>query len=343
MKPSVYVLGARGLLGKRLVALLREIPELRERVIPVGRKKGAIKVDVRAPGTLAPHLTPGDIVVDLVGPYRHDPSPLLEVCVSRQAHYIDLCESPHRQARVRQWVELQPKQPVKSCVLTGCSTIPALANALMPLLERPGVRVLQWHVFLSMGTRHPVSASLLYGLLRPLGRSRGGLQWWRESITRELGDGRWRRYGSYPASWPLERVRFWAGFDRAFYWYLLRVAAGLTAFMPDQLLWRLCQLGRPFASLFRLLGTERGSLRLELEDENSSIRALEVRASEHGLTIPVLPALWAIRALLERSMDSSREEPVGVLELSDLVSAKEAAANLQARGHVVQVRREVTF
>jgi hypothetical protein len=268
---------------------------------------------------------------------------LLEVCISRQAHYIDLCESPNRQARVRQWVELQPNKPIKSCVLTGCSTIPALADALMPLLERPGVRVLQWHVFLSMGTRHPLSASLLYGLLRPLGRSRGDLQWWRESITRELGDGRWRRYGSYPASWPLERVRFWAGFDHGFYWYLLRVAAGLTTYMPDQLLWRLCQLGRPFASLLRLIGTERGSLRLELEDENSSIRALEVRASERGLSIPVLPALWAIRALLDEHSASAPEARVGVLELSDLISAKEVAANLQARGHTVQVRREVTF
>lgn len=333
----IYVIGGGGVLGQRVVRELEAAPQPGVSIVAASKRSRACRVDVRHPQEFVQRLEKGDVVIDAVGPYRHDPTALVRGCLAAQAHYIDLSHDPHFNLKVRSaCAQLTPR----SCVITGCSTIPGMADALMPLLARPGVRVIRRHVLLSMGTRYPISRSMLYGLLRPLGRREGAVTWGKELAMRELGDGRLKRYTSAPAAWPLRETRLWLGFDHGIYVYGLRAMSALVRLCSDKVLWALCALSWPLVCLLRMLGTQRSSLRLELTDENSSVRALEVRAHADGLSIAALPAAWAAQALV--SMDPE-EQASGDMAFADLMSAKALAGHLQQRGHVVQVRREVTY
>lgn len=340
MKPRVIIIGGRGLQGRHVASLLEEALGGPERIVIAGRR-GPVRLDVNDPGTLEMELRAGDVVIDAAAPYRHDPRPLVRICVNAHAHYIDLSQDPYFQAKVKEFVHALGEHPFKSAIMTGCSTVPGMVDALMPLLARPGVRSISQSIMLSMGTRNKLSSAMLYSLLRPLGRRYNGGRWWHETLVRKLGDGRWRRYGGFPAKWPLSQIQLWSGFDRRAYWYLLRLFAVILPLIPDQVLWRLCQVSRPFVSILRLFGTHRSSLRIEIIDEYYKVRAMEVRADQGNLMIPSMPAAWAAKHLLYHH--GTDEAKVGMMTLRDVMTAKDIAGELQEHGHVVQVRREEKF
>ncbi len=313
-------------MGRRIVQVLEQGGVEAQ----VAGRRGPILANVHAPAPFLETLTSGDVVIDAVGPYLHDPRLLVQGCLERGAHYIDLSESPEFQASVRAALQDWSGTP-RSAIATGCSTIPAMADALMSLIERPGDDIARRVVWLSMGTRNPVSAALMYSLLRPLGRRHRHGRWWRELRTCRLGDGRTPKNGSYPAPWPRERQELWSGFDRSIYAWLLWFASFSLPLCPDRLLWWGCILTRPLVSMARWVGTRRGNLRLELHSTRGEVRALEVRAQRDGLMIPACPAAWAAQALLQRV------DIAGEVQLSALLSGKEIAARLQAMVYVVKV------
>lgn len=333
-EPRVLVLGATGQMGQRLMRLLNAS-------LPQGSLCGAsrsphpahahVALDINEPPALE-LIQAGDVIIDAVGPYRHDPAPWLMRCAQIGAHWIDLSEAPRTHAQVQQ---LRARF-TQSSALTGCSTMPAMAALLLkPVIEGSTSPVKSAQIFLSMGSDNPASAGLIYSLLRPLGRplpDAPTLKAWHERATRRLTSGHTRVYGSYPCP-ALELgvpTRFWSGFDRGLLWYPLRAAAMLTPHLSDKTLMRVSKLAAYIARLVRPFGTRRGSLRLECLDERGALQGgLELHARRDGLDIPALPAVWASLALLGTSRAVSR--------LDELISAEEAKADLSRRGyeHVV--------
>lgn len=327
-------------MGRRVAALLRDAVGV-ERV-RVASRRGEVRVDVRRPETLDALLGEGDVLIDAVGPYRHDPAPLVERCLAAGAHYVDLSESPEFSQAVRDAAARWPGE-VRSAILTGCSTIPALVEGILPLMGDTSPDVARVDVLLSMGSRNPASAGLLYSLMRPLGQPAPEQErWWGRATTRVLIDGRQRRYGNFPSAWSARQLtergeqidaHFWSGFDRQLLWACLWLASWFLPLIPDLALFILCRLAVPLTWLWRPLGTRRGSLVIERTViEGWRTQSLEIHAARRGLMIPAMPAAWAAARLLEGA------EVSGVSHLGQLMSAKEMVGALQGAGYEV-IRR----
>ena len=343
---SVLVLGAGGALGRRVARLLAGgLPGAR--VVPASRRgpaalgPGARVADVGDAASLARALAGIDLVVNAVGPYRYDPGPLAEACVAARAHYLDVAEDAGFIAALGGAAERAGAASAGVAFVPGCSTTPGLVE----LLARACAHVdglAAFDAWLSLGTRNPVSAGLVQGLLRPLGRPAPGGGHWFDGVVWHRADGRVLAFGRYPSGLPGERVRvggrelpvrFHAGFDRAAFVRALALAAPRLAAVSDERLRRLARAALPAAQLVRLLGSPRGAFRLEARSASGEVAAaVEVVALREGLDVPSAPPLWAARAL--------RAAPRGgVLCLADLVSRAEALAGLAALG--CAVREEV--
>lgn len=321
----VHVIGATGAMGKRIVKLLHEALAP-EHVVSVSRSSSSF-TDIASPETLS--LDPGDVVIDAVGPYLHDPGAIVAHCLRIGAHYVDLSESSDFHELVESALTGHERHhAATSAVVPGCSTIPAMVDVLMP--TQSGFKR---DVLLSVGTQNEASGPLLYGLVRPLGHAHEGGRWWEESASRVLFDGSRRRYGSHPAPWEGSDTNFFCGLDfRVAYW-ILRVFSVVTRRMSDAALFKLCSAVVPLAKLFAVFGTPLGSLRLERRQASHHgdlVDVVEVRAYNQGLMVPALPAVWAALALLELS------DAVGRKSLADLIDRSSVIADLRARGYTVE-------
>jgi Saccharopine dehydrogenase NADP binding domain len=340
---SVLVLGAGGELGRRCARLLaRGLPGAR--VIPASRRgaatlgAGARTADVRDAGSLAAALEGVDLVVNAVGPYRYDPAPLVRACVAARAHALDLAEDAAYRTALAAAAERAGAVAAGVAFVSGCSTAPGLVELLAQGFA--GIdRLAAIDGWLSLGTRNPVSAGLLVGLLRPLGRPAPEGGRWFEARVRHGVDGRRLAFGRYPSGLAGERLRldgrelplrFHAGFDRGSLVRVLCAAAPRLAVLSDEALERLVRLALPAAQLARPFGTPRGALLLEARDADGRVAAeVEVVALREGLDVPAAPVVWAARAL-------ARERRAGVLRLADLVTRGEALAGLAALGCAVR-------
>lgn len=340
---SVLVLGAGGALGRRVARLLSEGLS-GARVIPASRRgpavlgAGARAADVRDGASLARALEGVDLVVNAVGPYEYDPAPLVRACVAARAHCLDLAEDADFIAATRAAAEGAGAEAAGVACVPGCSTSPGLVELLAGGFARiEGLAAVD--AWLSLGSRNPPSAGLLFGLLRPLGRPAPDGGRWFDAVVWHRADGRVLAFGRYPSGLAGERLRagerpvplrFHAGFDRAVLVRALRLAAPRLAALSDERLRRLVRAALPAAQLARLAGSPRGVLRLEARSEGGEVAAaVEVVALREGLDVPAAPPLWAARAL--------RAAPrAGVLRLAELLSRSEALAGLAALGCAVR-------
>jgi len=308
-------------MGRRVVELLHQSLDP-DRVVQVARN-GPVPGDINQPESV--ELWAGDVVVDAVGPYLHDPTAIVNHCLRSGAHYIDLSEltSFHRPAAVA-LADFDQNHTVSSAIVQGCSTVPAMVDVLMP--EQPGSTRT---VLLSVGTQNEASAPLLFGLIRPLGRpAEGQGLWWSDTITRTLLSGHKRRYGSYPAPWG-DDTSFYCGLDyRISYWALLGLSK-VTNRMGDAALYAMCERVASLTRPFRRLGTPHGSLRLERRMNGGLLELTEVRATGNGLVIPALPAAWAAVALLGRT------DLDGLTGLPALIDRTMVVAELRSHGYTV--------
>lgn len=324
---AVLVLGAGGTMGARVAALLRrELPGAT--VIGASRRgpralgAGARSVDLLDAASLARGLEGVGVVVNAVGPYRYDPAPLLRACAFAGAHYVDLAEAPAFLAAVARAVEQAGAAARGVVAVPGASTTPGLLEIVLRRLGAgPGADSDAW---LSMGSRNRVSAGLLFGLLRPMGRPlEGGAVCFGRVESRVLA-GRTLRFGRHPCA--VAGTRLHVGFDRALLVRALHRAAPLLARASDASLARLVALALPLAGAARAVGTGRGLLHVACGE-----RAVEIEARARGLDVPAAPAVWAVRRLLEGGAGRA-----GAVALADLVPAEEAFAWLRAAGYLVR-------
>jgi hypothetical protein len=335
---QLLVLGATGVMGVRLVALARRllpgVAVLRGwRHARPDREPDARAVDLHDPASLRAALAGVAAVINAVGPFDYDPAPVVRTCLEAGCHYVDIAETPEFIDRVE-----TAATPGRACALSGCSTVPGLVRVLAQhWAGRPDVR--QVRVFLGMGSRNPVSPALLYSLLQPLtGRAPDASRYFGRLRRKRLRRLPARLYGRYPSAFDRHGIRlgdrvlpatFYAGFDRGYLGYVLCAAARLVPRLPPEQLRSLCRLAQPSMPLVQALGTPVGVLSIEGLDGSGRVATeIEVRAAREGLTVPALPAVWAIRRLL----DPEPLSPAAPLRLEHLLTAEQAAAWLQEAG-----------
>lgn len=331
-RAHVLVLGASGELGARVVRLLGthapHVPCVRASRRGRG---GCLALDVTQPPP-AGLLGPGDVVIDVVGPYEHDPRVWVQACAGAQAHFVDLSERPEFTERVARAGEHSP-----CAVLSGCSTVPALAASLLADVmanESPSDPTERVEVLLSMGSRNRPSRGLLYSLLRPLGRALPEdpeARAFRSLTTRTLTSGVRRRYGRFPCpdlglGCP---VRFWSGFDRGVLVWALSAISRVTPWVPSRLLLALAAPLARVAAVTSFLGGEAGSLRLERHRRDGAPEVVEIHATRDGLDVPALPAVWAATRLVGNTTSRARR-------LDEVIDAGAQRAALEQSGYAVR-------
>jgi hypothetical protein len=340
--PRILIAGATGVMGRRLVALGRRLLPHVE-VLGGSRRgrEGARALDVRDAASVRSAVAGVGVVINAVGPFEYDPEPLLAGCVGAGCHYVDLAETPAFIAAVQHAARDVHAARAGVCVLSGCSTVPGLVQVLAQRWAgREDVRRVR--VLLSMGSANPVSATLLYSLLRPLGtRAPNGSRYFSRLVRKDFCGTSSRLYGLYPSAFDRDGLRlgrrtvpatFHAGMDRSAYALVLWLAAKALPWLPDGYLWALCRGVQPVMPPVRRLGGTLGILALEAYAEGDRLlETVEVRAHREGLNVPALPAVWAARRLLEPAADVPR----GPLGLDQLFTPQQAATWLAEEGYEV--------
>src|SRR5258706_10404096 len=122
------ILGAKGLMGQRIVRLSRKLLPT-TRIIETSRRatgQGDTRaIDIHNSEDLKTAFEGVNAVINTVGPYEYDPTELLRACSQAGCHYIDIADPPEFTEAVERSQELS-----NIYALSGCSTIPALVDVL---------------------------------------------------------------------------------------------------------------------------------------------------------------------------------------------------------------------
>lgn len=325
---TLLVLGATGVMGQRIVRLAR-------RLLP----------DVRCVGGSRRAITDVNAIINAVGPFDYDPTTLVTSCFEAGCHYVDIAETPEFIVAVEQTAkELADKHDAAQrppSVLSGCSTVPGLIQVFAQhWAGHEDVHHLR--ILLSLGSANPISPTLLFSLLRPLGqKTPDGATYFGELIRKSFPDTATRLYGRYPSPFEVNGIRiddrwlstqFYAGMDRAIYTYALWLVAKFLPRLSAPQLMRLCRFAIPLITIARWFGTTEGILSTEAHgDANQIVDEIQVRAQQEGLNVPALPSVWAARKLLEED----KLLPSGPISLDQLFTPQQVMEWLQQEGYVV--------
>ena len=350
------MLRGTGVVGGR-IARLAEARGVAERVVRVSRRpaSGAGEVsrraDVADPVSLRAAIADACVVVNAVGPFTYDPAAIVAACAAIGAHYVDVAEVEGFRAAVAEQARREVEAGRAFAAVSGASTIPGLVELLARDLAKDTPAALV-RAYLAVGTRNPVSGTLVASMLEPLGRPLpeargagidGGAPRAFASLVRKRHEGLGVRiYGRYPSgthgadvgglgggparTLPVEQ---YFGCDRGVYGAALWGAARVFGRLEPAAGRVVSNVAFALAPIARVFGTSTGTLLVELLDDRGCVlRAVELRAHREGMDVPALPAVWAASALGGGRRGGS---------LADVVSAAEALADLARHG--VEVRR----
>jgi hypothetical protein len=343
MAKKLLVIGASGVIGKRIFALAQEsMPSVC--VIKAHRKvlennSTNRRIDIFSQKSLEENLTDIDVIINAVGPFYYDPKPILTVCLRLGCHYIDIAETTDFINKVKTIADKFPYNSFSN-IITGCSTVPGLIEVFSKVWNQNNIAEIQ--AFLTMGSSNSVSNTLIYSLLRPLGQvSSKNTAYFSKLITKHFENIGYRTYGNYPSAFDLEGIainnhlvptNFYAGFDKEFYSYLLFLFAKILPFVPDNLLITLCKVANLFTPIIQRIGSPVGILSIEaLDSYKNTLDKIQILAFKEGLNVPALPAVWAAKKLLEGSPSIYNK----TLALSDLFTPQEITALLLQQGYKV--------
>lgn len=336
---TVLVLGATGLMGKLVYDLAcRLLPDAN--VISGSRRsvrdEEHRQVDIHSPRSLKEALAGVNVVINVVGPYTYDPTPLINTCFENGCHYVDIAEVPEFIEQVYQIADECRERTGKSvAVIPGCSTVPAMIEVIAAGWEEDPAMA-KVRAYLSMGSKNPVSPALVYSLLLPLSRRhpRAFTRLEHKHFDAETS----RLFGAYPSPFDDAGIQlktrrlpaeFAICFDRALYSLALWGMARILPFVPDALIRAMSRLSQPVMPLVNLLGTYRGILVVEGCDADGKVlHAMRVQAERNGLNIPALPSVWSARKLLSQPVSDARR-------LDDLMTVEEMGEALRKEGYRV--------
>lgn len=349
----VLVIGAGGVFGSRLAeGLLRRGFEVtaagrsleRAQAVAARLKAAFPEAVIDAVALDTARLTPealkatgAAVVADAAGPFQDAAPNTARAAIAGGLHYVDLADA-------RDFVAAFPQLDAEAraagvVALTGCSSTPALSNAVLDRLTAGWREIVAVEAAISPGARAPRGLSVMRAILSWLGRP-----------VRVFVDGRWMTRAGWSGLYrrdfglagrrrvslcetpdldlfaerfsPRERAWFLAGLEPA--------AAHLQAWLLARLV-RLARFdARPLANLLLRLstwtsvyGSDRGAMRVEAYGADAGGRAaravwrLTAKPGEGPVT-PGLPALAAIRAIAAGRVKPGARACVGVLTLEDI-------------------------
>ncbi|WP_439471668.1 DUF4166 domain-containing protein [Brevundimonas sp.] len=347
---TVLVIGAGGVFGSRLAeGLLRHglgvvvAGRSRARAEDVaGRLRAAfpggdVAVAALDTATLTPEqlkATGAAIVADMAGPFQGAEPTTARAAIAAGLHYVDLADGRDFVAAFPALDEAARAAGVVA--LTGCSSTPALSNAVLDRLTEGWREVVSVEAAISPGARAPKGLSVMQAILSWMGRPvmvfddgvwtmRRG---WSGLYRRDFGAAGVRRVSLcetpdldlFPARFaPRDRALFLAGMEP---WtlhlegWLLGRLVSLFRFNPVPLARTLLTL----ASLQSVSGSDRGAMRVQalgVDGQGRAARAVWRLVAEpgEGPVTPSLPALAAIRAIDAGRVAPGARACVGVLPL----------------------------
>jgi len=337
---KVLVIGATGVIGQRIVKLAERLLTNTE-IIKACRKipkqdSSFRQVDIFNQESLEKALAGINVVINTVGPFEYNPELLLNACFKANCHYIDIAETANFIAKVK---NIAFKN--SSYIVTGCSTVPALIETIAQSWKEEK-NLAEIRAFLSMGSNNNVSPTLIYSLLRPLGKlDKNNKKYFAQAIKKSFPQAGKRLYGNYPSAFELTGIKinnqlleanFYVSFDKPIYSYLLFLASKILPKIPDNLLFNLSTIANLFTPIIKFIGSPVGILLIEALDKNQNILdKIEILANSEGLNIPALPSVWTAKKLLENNLNSLNK----TLSLSDLFSPKEIFQLLKEEGYKV--------
>jgi uncharacterized protein YbjT (DUF2867 family) len=302
------VLGGTGFFGRAAVATLRDagIPAR-----AAARRSTNLALDAEDPASLRRALRPGDVVLDAAGPFQARTPALAEAAIELGCDVVDIADAS---AYVRSILALGDRAAEAGVrLLPACSSCSAVSSAMVAWsgLRHP-VRLT---AFLVPTTRHTAVAATAASLLAQVGRPIPVL---RDGVARDVRG--FTESRAWPAGTPLGARRGWI-FDTpdgdllplshpalataeafvdpnvpglaAALWMAARIPplrAAMTRTMPAAL------------PLVRLLGREHGGFGCEVEDASGAVVRLVLTAPRDAYRLAVIPAVLAVRTLLEGRM-----------------------------------------
>lgn len=188
MGKRILVLGGYGTLGRHVSRAVAAIPGA-ECVIGARRAREArnahaengtvLTVDVNEPSSLRRTLEGAYAVVNAIAPAHPRDYAVAETCVDMGIHYVDLAEA---RAHVDGISRLNRRAQQKNClVVSGATSIPAVAAALVDMLAPEFDRISDIHTCVSAGNKNPRSPAAMRAVLGYAGHS-----------LRLKENGRWR-------------------------------------------------------------------------------------------------------------------------------------------------------
>jgi len=325
------VLGGTGFFGRAALALLR-VAGIPARA--AARRSPDLALDAEDPASLRGALQSGDVVLDAAGPFQARTSALAEAAIELGCDVVDIADAS---AYVRSILALG-ERPAGMRLLPACSTCSAVSSAMVAWSGLP--QPVRLTAFLVPATRHTAVGATAASLLASLGRPIPVL---REGAVREVRC--FAESRRWPAGTPLGARRGWI-FDTPDGDLLPLSHPGLAtaeAFVDPNvpglagalaLAARLRPLRAAMARtttaalpLVRLLGREHGGFGCEAEDASGAVVRLVLTAERDAYRLAVIPAVLAVRSLLEGRMGGS-----GVLPPHAQVDAGELLTTLQGSG-----------
>lgn len=353
--PRVILVGASGVFGARLAAMVARWPDVilvlaarrREPLEALrDRLEGPASIEIAtfdrdAPERLAA-LSPF-AVVDAAGPFQTSDLRLAKAALATGAHYVDLADG-------RTFLERFPKAMAEAVAasgrwaIAGASSTPALSTAALDRLTEGWMRIDSVSSAISPGSQAPRGASVVSAILSWVGRPvrvfsggawRTGMGWGESSRRFFPGLGhRWVALADTPDLDVLPRryePRYAAHFAAGLELSLTHRAMGWLAWARKR---RLIRDLRPLAPLLSRLGdltarfgTDRGGMVVEAVGKDARDEVIRARWSLRaeagsGPNTPAAPAAATLRALLDDRLPGPPRATacVGLLPLEDLLA-----------------------
>jgi saccharopine dehydrogenase-like NADP-dependent oxidoreductase len=365
---TLLLIGASGVFGSRLAALLVQEPDIA--LTLAGRRRALLDALAKNIGggsvrtldrdrVTAADLAGYDLVVDCAGPFQGSGTALADAALAARIDYADLADD-------RDWVAgFAERYGARASaagirMVTGASSIPALSHAVLDRMTGGWRAIDRVAIGIFPGNRAPRGLSVVEAILSYAGRP-----------VRVFDDGRWQQRTGWGET---HRVacgaagRRWASIcdtpeqDLLVERYRPRVSATFHAGMelgllhlglavltiPVRLGWlrSLRPFARPLlriAQWVRPLGSDRGAMRVAAQGVDGAGR--RVTASwlleadgNRGPNVPIVPTLALVRRLRE-----GRGPAIGAYHAGGLLDLDDMTLDLCSLGIVTRFARPVVL
>src|SRR5690348_8444513 len=354
---KVLLVGGTGEFGRRLLRGLIETTDLD--VIVAGRditrceriardfnlgrartRVSALQYDATRASVDQLRASGAFLVADAAGPYQHANHNLVRAAIAAGMHYIDLADGREFVARFGELDDVARK--MGTTALCGCSSTPALSTAVLDQLT-PGWQAIETvHVGISPGNRaSPCGLSVIRSILSYAGKpvrvfvdgewtTRMG---WGLPQRREMGilRARWLSLCEtpdldiLPARYCVQReALFRGGLELAAFHFGLFALGAIAWSRLVGSLEPLAPWVQKAAKAAATLGSDRGGMLVEVTGLNRDgarvyAKWTLIAESGDGPYVPTLPALAAIRALVEKRLNRPGVSAcVGMLDLATI-------------------------